>query len=318
AFTHDVHGVAPAVDLINLKVLDRTGKSTDAQVIAAIDWAIQNRRQYNIQIINLSLGRGVYESYKLDPLCQEVEKAWLAGITVVVAAGNGGRFAPTHGYFTIAAPANDPLVITVGAMNTRSTPSRADDQMTTYSSKGPTFGDHVVKPDIVAPGNRIFSIRLLPAGTLEQTFAGDVVPLSSYVSRPSNGMVSQYFVLSGSSMAAAATSGAVAALLASGSSNNHLSNDQIKARLMKTASKFPQTAVHITDPATHQTFTVVDDIFTVGAGYLNLDAAIASNATIPNGKNAASPVAVLGGTISSGPNKGKLILHIVNDTTMTT
>ena len=124
-FGNIIHGIAPGVTLISLKVLDHTGASTDAQVISAIEWAIQHKAQYNIKVINLSLGRGVFESYKTDPLCQEAEKAWLAGITVVVAAGNGGRYQRTNGYFTIAAPGNDPLVLTVGAMNTKSTPSRS-------------------------------------------------------------------------------------------------------------------------------------------------------------------------------------------------
>jgi len=146
-FLEDIHGVAPGVHLINLKVLDMNGQSDDASVILAIDRAIQLKNIYNIKVINLSLGRPVYESYKTDPLCQEVEKAWSAGITVVVAAGNGGRdnSVNENGYGTISAPGNDPRVITVGAMNTESTPQRSDDLMTTYSSKGPTLIDHVAK-----------------------------------------------------------------------------------------------------------------------------------------------------------------------------
>ncbi len=75
----------------------------------------------------------MYESYKLDPLCQAVEQAWKAGIVVVVAAGNDGcdNSAGTNGYGTITAPANDPYVITVGAMKTMGTLSRADDQIAT-------------------------------------------------------------------------------------------------------------------------------------------------------------------------------------------
>ena len=159
-FLEDIHGVAPGAHLINLKVLNKNGEADDAAVILGIDRAIQLKNIYNIKVINLSLGRPIYESYKTDPLCQEVEKAWRAGITVVVAAGNGGRdnSVNENGYGTIAAPGNDPLVITVGAMNTESTPQRSDDLMTTYSSKGPTLLDHVAKPDLVAPGNKIFSI----------------------------------------------------------------------------------------------------------------------------------------------------------------
>ena len=288
AYLHDIHGIAPGAHLISLKVLDANGRSTDAEVIQAIDQAIKLQHIYNIKVINLSLGRPVFESYETDPLCQAVERAWQKGITVVVAAGNGGRdnSLNNQGYATIAAPGNDPLVITVGAMNTEGTPQRADDLMTTYSSKGPTLGDNIVKPDIVAPGNRIFSI-LVPNATLETTYPGNIVPLAAYEVHPSAGQVSNYFILSGTSMAAGAASGAVAALLG----NQDLTPDQVKARLMKTATKtFPRTSI-IKDPATGQTFTIQYDLFTVGAGYLNLDAALASKDTIPANMNAASPTA---------------------------
>ena len=119
-------GVAQDANLVNLRVLDQNGAGTDSEVIAAIQEAIALKSTYNIRVINLSLGRPVYESYKLDPLCQAVEQAWKAGIVVVVAAGNDGRDNAygTNGYGTIEAPGNDPYVITVGAMNTLGTPNR--------------------------------------------------------------------------------------------------------------------------------------------------------------------------------------------------
>lgn len=137
-YTYTFKGIAEGVNLINLRVLDRNGAGTDSQVIAAIDTAIQLKSQYNIRVINLSLGRPIYESYTVDPLCQAVEQAWKAGIVVVVAAGNDGRnnSAGTGGYGTTEAPGNDPYVITVGAMNTMGNPSRSDDVITSYSSKG--------------------------------------------------------------------------------------------------------------------------------------------------------------------------------------
>lgn len=117
-FTHTFRGIAPNVNLISLRVLDENGAGSDATVIAAINRAIALKKTYNIRVINLSLGRPVYESYALDPLCQAVEAAWRAGIVVVVAAGNEGRNNTfgTNGYATITAPGNDPLAITVGAM----------------------------------------------------------------------------------------------------------------------------------------------------------------------------------------------------------
>ncbi|HET9166210.1 MAG TPA: S8 family serine peptidase, partial [Candidatus Angelobacter sp.] len=84
-------GVAPNANIINLRVLDANGSGTDSQVIAAIQRAIQLKSTYNIRVINLSLGRNIFESYTIDPVCQAVEAAWKAGIVVVVAAGNDGR-----------------------------------------------------------------------------------------------------------------------------------------------------------------------------------------------------------------------------------
>lgn len=84
---------------------------TDSSVIRAIERAIEMRVRFNIRILNLSLGRRVKESYLRDPLCQAVERAWAAGIVVVVAAGNQGRLEsvtdskgkvyPINGYATI-------------------------------------------------------------------------------------------------------------------------------------------------------------------------------------------------------------------------
>jgi len=102
-FTTTYLGVAPRANLIDLQVLDQNGQGSDSLVIEAIDRAIALQSQYNIRVINLSLGRPVYASFTEDPLCQEVEKAWHAGIVVVVAAGNDGRDNSfgSNGYGTI-------------------------------------------------------------------------------------------------------------------------------------------------------------------------------------------------------------------------
>jgi serine protease AprX len=280
-FFHQVYGVATGANLINLRVLDQNGVSTDAQVIAAIDQAIALKATYNIRVINLSVGRPVYESYALDPLCQAVEAAWNAGIVVVVAAGNDGRnnSAGTAGYATINAPGNDPLAITVGAMKTMQTVLATDDLMASYSSKGPTLIDHIVKPDLVAPGNRLYSVTDAQ-GTLNTANGGNTLPLATYAKAPYAVSTSNYFLLSGTSMSAAVVSGAAAALLGQ---NPALTPDTVKARLMKSASKaFPTSSqVTATDPVTNQpvTYTTQYDLFTVGAGYLNLPAALANTDT---------------------------------------
>ena len=288
--TPTIYGIAPGVQIISYKVLNKNGVSSDAMVKKAIDAAValkKSRPDLNIKVINLSLGRPVFEPSRFDPLCLSVEKAWQNGITVVVAAGNWGRtnYGGTHGYGTITSPANDPLVMTVGAINTESSANRADDRMTTYSSKGPTLFEHVVKPDLVTPGNKIFSLVARGNPTLQGTAV--VVPATG---------TPQYMLLSGTSMAAGEASGAVAALL---SSQPSLDPDQVKARLMKTAAKLPRMAYNITvtdSTGTHK-YTIQNDIFTVGAGSLDLSAALSKKIgdeafTIEHDKNAASPVAV--------------------------
>jgi serine protease AprX len=298
-------GVAPNASIVNLRALDQNGSGSDSTVIAAIESAILNKLLFNIRVINLSLGRPVYESYKLDPLCQEVEKAWKSGIVVVVAAGNNGRsnVGGINGYGTITAPGNDPYVITVGAMKSMGTPQRTDDLIASYSSKGPTAIDHLVKPDIVAPGNLITSLlnngSLLseyPSNSIGTTkcsagnFLGVVVGTAGTLLAPAPGSSSSghcYFSLSGTSMAAAVVSGAVADLL---QAQPTLTPDQVKARLMKTAYKsFPASST-AADPVTGATYTSYYDAFTVGAGYLDIAAALAdkSIAAAP----ALSPAAV--------------------------
>src|SRR5262249_60342536 len=122
-----------------LRGLDGHGVGSRSRGTAAIQRATQLKTAYNIRVINLSVGRNVHESYTLDPLCQAVEAAWKAGIVVVVAAGNSGRdnSQGTNGYGTIQAPGNDPNVITVGATKTDGTPTRLDDTIASYSSRGP-------------------------------------------------------------------------------------------------------------------------------------------------------------------------------------
>src|SRR5438552_4027582 len=314
-FTHTFKGIAPNTNVINLRVLDQNGVGSDSSVIAAIQTAISLKSTYNIRVINLSLGRQVYESYTVDPLCQAVEAAWNAGILVVAAAGNQGRrdSAGTEGYGTIAAPGNDPYVITVGAMKTANTPTRTDDTIASYSSKGPTAYDYVVKPDIVAPGNQVVSMMAPTAALLgsptdvylnEYTNSTTTTTSSggnnknnkknTFSTVDTNAISTSYMRLSGTSMATPVVSGAAVLLL---QQNPNLTPDQVKARLMKTASKtFPATST-ATDPTTGVTYTGYYDIFAIGAGYLDIAAALSSNDLAD--ASAASPTAVYDPTTQS-------------------
>jgi len=272
-YTRTFEGIAPQANIVNLRVLDQNGAGTDSAVIAAINEAIALKPIFNIRVINLSLGRPVYESYKLDPLCQAVEAAWKSGIVVVVAAGNNGRFLPTSGYGTVTSPGNDPYVITVGAMKPMGTPTRVDDLMASYSSKGPTYIDAIAKPDIVAPGNLLVSLAA-PGSSLYSQYPGNQVPYSFYVNGGSSTPSSSYFSLSGTSMATGVVSGVVADLL---QKSPGLNPNQVKARLMKTAWKSLPAYSSTTDPATGITYTDQYDVFTVGAGYVDVEAALNNN-----------------------------------------
>jgi serine protease AprX len=275
-------GIAPEANIINLRVLDGTGAGTDSGVVSAIQQAISLKNSYNIRVINLSLSRGVYESYALDPLCQAVESAWKAGIVVVAAAGNMGQYngAGTNGYATIGAPGNDPYVITVGATHTHSSGAQTAQAMTSYSSKGPSAIDHIVKPDLVAPGNAVVSLRSSQSNKLASLYPTLVVyPChSSRTNCGSSHGKAQYFQLSGSSMSTPVVSGAAALLLQQTPS---LTPDQVKARLMKTAWKnFPQY-MSATDLGTGTVYQMEADIFTVGAGSVDAAAALASTDLAP-------------------------------------
>jgi serine protease AprX len=269
-------GIAPAASLIALRVLDDQGAGSDSAVIQAIDRAIALKAKFNIRVINLSLGRPVFESFTTDPLCLAVERAWKAGIVVVVAAGNLGREnrAGNDGYATIASPGNSPYVITVGAMKANSTAIRGDDTLASYSSKGPTAIDHIAKPDLVAPGNRVVSVSTKGVSNLEEMYGA-------------NRVGSAYFRLSGTSMAAPMVSGAAALLLQKWPD---LTPDGVKARLMRTASKsFPSQSLS-NDPVTGQSYVSRYDVFSVGAGYLDIGAAL--NDYTPVSGTARSPIAV--------------------------
>ena len=263
---HVLRGIAPNANLLDLRVLDQNGSSHDSTVIAAIETAVNLKSIYNVRVINLSLGRPYYESCTLDPLCVAAEAAWNSGIVVVTAAGNLGR----NGYSTVLSPGDSPHAITVGAMKTEETYPRSDDLIASYSSKGPTYIDLTVKPDIVAPGNLVVSL-LAPGSTLEAEYPANVVGPSYY--SPSSTGPAEYMRLSGTSMATPVVSGTVALML---QKNPALTPDTVKARLMKTAGKTFPVSSTATDPTTGLSYTSFYDVFTIGAGYMDAAAALSN------------------------------------------
>src|ERR1043166_8564719 len=160
-------GIAPGASLVNLRVLNSNGVGRVSGVLAALDWLMTNKGTYNVKVVNMSLGTPAINSYEDDPVCNAVRKLVDAGVVVVAAAGNLGKDANGNKvYGAIHCPGNEPSVITVGASNSFGTDGRNDDTVTTYSSRGPTrsfsvdsYGlvhyDNIIKPDLVAPGNKI-------------------------------------------------------------------------------------------------------------------------------------------------------------------
>lgn len=210
-------GVAPAVNLINVKVSNQQGMATASDLIDGLQWINANRATYNIRVVNISLNSTLAESYHTSPLDAAVEILWFNGIVVVVAAGNNGTGSEP---VTLYPPANDPFVITVGAAEDKATATLSDDTIASFSAYGSTE-DGFAKPDLVAPGRHVVSVL---AGTSTQ----------AYLNHPAHRVNNSYFRMSGTSMSAPMVSGAVALLLLD---EWNLNPDQVKYRLMTTANK---------------------------------------------------------------------------------
>jgi subtilisin family serine protease len=206
-------GVAPQCKIVSLKVLSPKGTSRSTDVLRALQYVREkvngHGKLLRIQGVNLSVG------YEFDarwfacgqsPICVEVDRLVQSGVVVVVAAGNTGygeqsanqRFTNTGLTLTINDPGNADLAITVGATH-RDSPHTFG--VSYFSSKGPT-GDGRLKPDLVAPGERVTSCA---AGG-----KGDMI--GKRFGAEANGKA-LYIDDSGTSMAAPHVSGAIAAFL---------------------------------------------------------------------------------------------------------
>jgi subtilisin family serine protease len=278
-------GIAPGAHLVNVRVLGNEGVGYTSDVIAGIQWVIGNRDRYAIRVVNLSLGHPVVESCLTDPLCLTVERAAAAGLVVVASAGNGGKDAQGRRVLaSISTPGNAALAITVGALNTFGTVQRNDDGVTTYSSRGPTRFDLRLKPDVVAPGNRILSLGVSQSA-LARRFPQQLVGTGS----------NSYFVMSGTSMAAAMVSGVSALLMERGPG---LTVHQVKAALQLSAS-----------------FMANEGLLSAGAGSVNAWSARRVHGAVQSALGVIPPVAIGGVTARPGgllvSQSGSLVDHLV-------
>ena len=226
--TNGFAGIAPACKFVGIKVLDVRGNGRLQNVLAGLQWILDNRDRYNIRIVNISVGTSVDKKCDEESvLVKKVDELWDSGLIVLAAAGNNG---PEPG--SIGAPGISRKIITVGAYDEKSAANRnymdqsekqsdhhnRSDQNKynylpqDYSGRGPTTAC-VIKPDIVAPGSSILSCN------------------------NRRGRYSGYSVKSGTSMSTPVVSGAIAVLLSYNDmiSDNKLTNKDVKILLKDTA-----------------------------------------------------------------------------------
>ncbi len=213
-------GAAPGAQIVSIKIAGATGAADVTKVLAAIQWVVSFGDRYGIKVLNLSLGTNSTRDPAIDPLNRAVQRAWQAGIAVVVASGNSGR-PKTAGAWTVTKPGDDPLVLTVGATDDRETPGTSDDRVPRFASRGSAA---LAKPDVVAPGAHVVSLRA-PGSTID---------------RLGTKLDDTYRRGSGTSMSAAIVSGAVAALR---QARPTWTPDQVKYAVRETSRK-----VALSDP----------------------------------------------------------------------
>ncbi len=200
-------GIAPASRLVVGKVLDYKGDGIIESMAGGIEWILQNRKKYDIRILNISIGMGaVAEKDRMDRLLQLVDEAWRCGLVVVCAAGNAGPRAMTIS--PIGARKN---VITVGC-NEGGYFGDREDLCESYSSRGPSPFD-VKKPDLVAPGT-------------------DIISCNAFWEKRGFRYRNAYVKKSGTSMATPIVSGAAALLL---QKFPWYTNEQAKKKMTNTA-----------------------------------------------------------------------------------
>lgn len=251
-------GVAPATNIADIRIASANGAADVSKVLAAIQYVVSFKDviQPPVRVINLSLGTTSRQDHRRDPLNFAVQRAWTSGLVVVVAAGNTGPDAST-----ISKPADDPLVLTVGAVDDLETTTLEDDRLPKFSARGPaTFSTadgstlSVPKPDVVAPGARLVSLRPVDGQGRPTAVTTPDPPAGSW-------STSHYRRGSGTSMSAAAVSG-VAALYAD--ANTRLGRNWTNAD----PDRFKRAVLHTARPVAEK------DASSIGRGLVNASGAI--------------------------------------------
>ena len=198
-------GIAPASRLVVGKVLDYKGDGIIESMASGIEWVMRNRKNYDIRILNISIGMGeAAGKERMDNLLHLVDEAWQCGLIVVCAAGNSGPKA-----MTISPIGARKKVITVGC-NEGGYFGDRQNICESYSSRGPSPYD-MKKPDIVAPGT-------------------DIMSCNAFYEKRGFRYRNAYVKKSGTSMATPIVSGGIALLL---QKYPFYSNEQVKKESSK-------------------------------------------------------------------------------------
>ncbi len=252
-------GAAQNAPIIDVHTADANGESLTSDVIAAADWILANKDQYNIKIANFSMAGATATTFQFDPLDKAVESLWFNGVTVVAAAGNNGT---GNGPIDMSyAPGNDPFVITVGALDQQQTSDPSDDTVPWWSSYGYT-ADGFSKPDLAAPGR--YMVAPVP---MDSTIATTV---------PDRIVAPGYIWMSGTSFAAPIVSGAAAQILAL---HPDWTPDEVKGALMLTSAYLPNVDWQAAGVGEIDAATAASLDFTPPNPNENLDSFVASDPT---------------------------------------
>ncbi|MFE4955344.1 S8 family serine peptidase [Streptomyces sp. NPDC056653] len=238
-------GVAPDVSLIEGKVLDDSGSGYTDWILAGMDWAVAQ----GADVVSMSLGSNA-KTDGTDVLSAAVNRLSAESDSLfVVAAGNSGAA------YTVGAPGAADSALTVGSVTKQ-------DAVSSFSSRGPRFGDDAIKPEIAAPGTGIVAARA--AGTLA-----------------AESVNSSYAKLSGTSMATPHVAGAAAIVK---QAHPEWTGEQLKAALVAASDGVDQAGV-----------------FDVGAGRVDIPAAlngqVSAEPAVLQTVKAAQPVASTSPTV---------------------
>ena len=234
-----IKGVAPEANIFSVKIAGRDGSTNLFRLLAALEFVALHKDAFGIRVLNLSLGSDSTQSYLVDPLNFAVQRVWNSGIVVVAAAGNNGK---------IVKPADDPLVVTVGSVDDKTTLTRVDDVMAGFSGVGPTLSNGLAKPDVVASGRSVVSSKS-PGSTIATNF-------------PNAAVNDHYFKGSGTSASSAIVAGAAALVIQKSWS---LNPNQVKHRLTSTAKPLSSASAMQQGTGSIDAFNAVSSIDTTAS-----------------------------------------------------